>query len=67
MAFGFDWKMLVRMALPMIEMAGEHFIEQDENDTGKDDMIGQSLLYAAKLLKSVLSGKEPPKAPEILQ
>jgi hypothetical protein len=62
-----NWKTLVKFILPMIELAGEDYIGQDENETGKDDAIGQSLVYVAKLLKAILTGKDLPKAPEVLK
>lgn len=46
------------MALPMVEEAGEGYIEQDENDTGRDDLTGQALVAAARLLKAALTGDE---------
>jgi hypothetical protein len=63
----FNWKMFVRMAIPMIENAGETYIDKDENSSGKDDMIGQSLVYVSKLLTAIISDKELPKAPKVLQ
>lgn len=63
----FGWQMLVKMALPMIEMAAQSYINKDDNETGKDDMIGQSLHYAYKILTAVIDGKDIPKAPKELQ
>lgn len=63
----FGWKTLAKMALPMIESAGEEYINQDANTTGKDDIIGQSLVYAAKLLGAIISSKDLPKAPAALR
>lgn len=63
----FGWKMLLKMVLPMLESIGEAKIAEDENDTGKDDIIGQSILYAIKIFKAVLDGKDVPKAPAILR
>jgi hypothetical protein len=62
-----NWKTLLTFALPMIEAAGQERIDRDENDTGRDDIEGVSLVYAAKLLKALLSGKTPPKAPDALR
>jgi hypothetical protein len=63
----FDWKLILLMALPMLEAAGQAKVNEDENDTGKDDAIGQSMLYAAKLIKALALGSELPKAPKVLQ
>lgn len=50
------WKYFARLAVPMIESAGEMYVNQDENETGKDDLIGKTLIYIASLIKAVLSG-----------
>jgi len=62
-----NWKTLLTFLLPMLEMAGIEYKNRDENDTGKDDAIGASLVYAAQLLKAILTGKDLPKAPEVLR
>ncbi len=61
------WKTIVRMALPLVRAAGESKKAEDENTTGKDDMIGVSLVYAADLLDALVSGKDIPKAPSVLR
>lgn len=61
------WKYFVRMAIPFLEAAGEEFIARDDNAHGKDDMIGQSLVYVAKLLRAILNDTPLPKAPDILK
>ena len=61
------WKILIRMALPLLRSAGEEKKAEDENTTGKDDAIGVSLIYAADLLDALVSNKPLPKAPEVLQ
>lgn len=63
----FNWKLILLMALPMLEAAGQAKVDEDANDTGKDDAIGQSMLYAAKLVKALALGSELPKAPKALQ
>jgi len=63
----FGWKMLLQMVLPMLEAVGQAKIDEDANNTGKDDIIGQSILYAIKIFKAVLEGKDVPKAPSILR
>lgn len=62
-----NWKFFVKMAIPMIENAGEMYIGKDDNDTGRDDLIGQSLVYVAKLLNAIINDKELPKAPAALK
>lgn len=61
------WKILVRMALPLLRSACEEKKAEDENTTGKDDAIGVSLIYAADLLEALISNKELPKAPKELR
>lgn len=55
------------MALPMIRMAGEDFKNQDANTTGKDDMIGIGMVFAADFLEAALLGTELPKVPDALK
>jgi len=50
-----NWKLWVRMALPFLRNAGEDFKSKDENTTGRDDLIGVSLVYAADLLDAILA------------
>lgn len=62
----FGWKTLLQMILPMLEAVGQGYIDRDDNDEGKDDIEGQSILYAIKIFRAVLAGKEMPKAPKEL-
>jgi hypothetical protein len=62
-----NWKMLVKLIVPMIRLAGEGKKAEDANTTGKDDLIGVSLVYAADLLDAVVGDKELPKAPAALR
>jgi hypothetical protein len=62
-----NWKFFVRMAIPFLRSAGDSFREQDANDTGRDDMIGISLDYAADLIEAVINHQPLPKAPGQLQ
>jgi len=55
------------MALPMLEAAGQAKVNEDENETGKDDATGQAMLFAVKLIKALALGKELPKAPSALK
>ncbi len=51
----------------MIRMAGESKIAEDSNKSGRDDLIGVSLVYAADLLDAIISDKQNlPKAPKDL-
>jgi hypothetical protein len=50
----------------MLEAAGHAKVNEDANDTGKDDAIGEGLLYAVKLLKAIVLNQALPKAPESL-
>lgn len=61
-----SWKMLLRMVMPMLESIGQAKIDEDSNETGKDDITGQSILYAIKIFKAILDGKDVPKAPALL-
>lgn len=63
----FNWKMILLMILPMLEAAGQAKIAEDENDTGKDDAIGQSMLYVVKLVKAIVLNNPLPKAPDVLR
>jgi hypothetical protein len=61
------WKILARMAVPFIRSAGEAKKAEDENNTGRDDLIGVSLVYAADLLESLVANRDVPKAPQSLR
>lgn len=58
-----NWKFFVRMALPMLRMAGEEYKNRDDNNSGKDDLIGTSLVYAADLIEAAIA--EKPKMPAV--
>ena len=61
------WKVILKSVLPLIRMAGEAKKNEDANTTGKDDLIGVSLVYAADLLDAILADKPPPRAPQALR
>lgn len=61
------WQFFVRMALPMVRMAGEEYKNRDSNSVGKDDLIGVSLTYAADIIEAVISDKPVPKVPQALK
>lgn len=63
-----NWKWIVMSILPMLRMAGMAKRNEDDNNTGKDDLIGVSLIYAADLLEAILSDKQTlPKVPDALK
>lgn len=62
-----NWKMLVRLLVPLLRMAGEGKKAEDANTTGRDDLIGVSLVYAADLLDALAADREIPKAPTALR
>jgi len=62
-----NWKFFVRMAIPFLRSGAESFRNQDPNDTGRDDMIGLSLEYAADLIEAVINHQPLPKAPDTLK
>jgi len=57
------------MAAGMLESAGISKTNEDENDTGTDDLIGEGLIYAARLIKWLVSGAKgtKPVVPEGLK
>jgi len=57
----------VQMAIPLIRMAGVDQKNKDENTSGKDDLIGTSLVYAADLLDWIVNDKKQPVVPEALK
>ena len=61
------WKVIARMAIPLVRTAGVAKENEDANTTGQDDLIGLSLVYAADLLQSLIDGTEVPKAPAALK
>lgn len=60
------WMVLLAMALPLAKAAGIQKINEDENNTGKDDIIGISILYGVSLFEAIVNGKEVPMAPKEL-
>lgn len=61
------WKVLAGMAIPLIRMAGVQKQNEDANTSGKDDLIGTSLVYAADLLDWIVNNKKQPAVPEALR
>lgn len=61
------WKVLLKMATPLLRAAGEAKKSEDENTTGKDDAIGQSLVYIADLSDAIILNKPLPTAPDVLR
>lgn len=52
----FGWKTLLLMVMPMLEQLGFAKVNEDENETGKDDIIGQAILFGVRIFRAVLSG-----------
>lgn len=57
------WQILVSSILPTLRIAGLSFKNQDSNNTGRDDLIGVVLMFAADLLEWAVSGKDVPPPP----
>ena len=63
-----NWKFFVQMALPLLRQAGESKKNKDENTTGKDDLVGTVLIFAADLIDWAINQKKPlPKVPDALK
>jgi hypothetical protein len=60
------WKILANMAIPAIRGAGEAKKAEDVNTTGKDDIIGTGLVFAADLLNAFVNHVPIPKVPDSL-
>lgn len=57
------WKIIARMALPQIRMAGEFYKNKDENTTGQDDMIGIGFVFCADFVEAAINETALPKVP----
>jgi hypothetical protein len=67
MGFNLNWKMFAGMAVPFIRAAGVSKENEDANTTGRDDLIGMSLVYVADLLQALIDDKpELPTPPAAL-
>jgi len=62
-----NWKFFAKMASLYLRQAGEAKKAEDSNMTGKDDIIGASMVYAADLIDAIVDDKPLPKAPEVLR
>jgi hypothetical protein len=64
-----NWKFFAIMAAGMVRSAGFAKQAEDENTTGKDDILGQGLVYAANLLEWLATGMagNKPTAPDALK
>ena len=51
-----NWKFFAMMAAGMMRSAGFAKQAEDENNTGKDDIIGQGLVYAANFIEWLING-----------
>lgn len=54
------WKVFALMAIGMLKSAGIAKVNEDDNDTGSDDLIGNGLVYAAQFLEWLLSDRAKP-------
>lgn len=61
------WKIILMSILPTLRVLGEMKKSEDANTTGKDDAQGVAFIFAADLLDALASGKELPKAPDVLR
>lgn len=63
------WKIIVRMAVPLIRAAGEAKKAEDPNTSGKDDLIGMGLVFLADFAEWLIAGGEgpAPKAPAVIR
>lgn len=64
-----NWKFFANLAVGFLESAGIAKVNEDPNDTGLDDITGDSLIFAAKIVRWVIAGANPetkPKAPASL-
>lgn len=50
-----SWKILLMMVMPMLEALGWSKVNEDANDSGKDDILGQAILFGVKIFRAVLS------------
>lgn len=58
-----NWKFFVTMAIGFLRSAGVALENQDANNEGSDDLIGEGLVYAADFVQWLLNGR-PGAAPE---
>lgn len=63
----FGWKMMLAMIIPILKSIGQAKIDEDENNYGKDDITGESILYGIRIFEAIAAGKDVPKAPTILK
>jgi hypothetical protein len=49
-------KMLLAMVLPVLTMIGSQWRNEDQNDTGIDDLKGYTALYIVDLITALESG-----------
>lgn len=61
------WRVIAGMAIPLVRMAGVQKQNEDIGTSGKDDLIGTSLVYAADLLDWIVNNKKQPAVPESLR
>lgn len=52
---------------PILLVAGQAYIDKDDNDTGADDATGQVLVWLPNLINALVRDKPLPVAPKALQ
>lgn len=62
-----NWKTILLMIGPWLTMAGMAKKAEDTNDTGQDDIIGNTLVYIGSLCTALVAGRPLPVAPKHLQ
>lgn len=61
------WQLILTMISPWLTTAGHVYISKDENNTGLDDAIGQTLVWLPSLFAALIEGHDLPKAPPALR
>lgn len=62
-----NWKFFAKMGALYLRQAGEAKKAEDSNTTGKDDIQGVAMVFAADLIEALVSDKPLPKAPTELR
>lgn len=60
-----NWKFIALMAAGMLRSAGFAKEAEDANEIGKDDVLGQGLVYAASLIEWLSTGMPDNKKPSV--
>lgn len=62
-----NWKTLLASIVPLLMLAGQLKKSEDDNDTGTDDIIGNTMIYVGQLITWIVGGAtgaapQPPAA-----